>query len=299
MSDSPSVASRPTESELDLELAELVNWQRFATHLPDLTRGDIEQIEQDHRDDVQRKKLELYGRWLTRCPNASWNNIVLALEKSNEFTLANVIKRKLYVQTASNATESYNQVQFLYLPSEENVVEEIKQLHRSFVSFAKAIRGKLDELIKSGISSLRDIATFIQEAHFGIKGLTEVKTIYELFGAILPHIDYLDCELLEMIAEKFVHNDDITHQVKSHIDKVKLFKRTAPIKDLKNKLQQYTSIPNISDMHLIVNVKLQTDWGRVTLKTIEILVRNLLQYQHKVRILPMVDESGSIPVSNY
>ena len=61
MSDSPSVASRPTESELDLELAELVNWQRFATHLPDLTRGDIEQIEQDNRD-VQRQKLELYGR---------------------------------------------------------------------------------------------------------------------------------------------------------------------------------------------------------------------------------------------
>ena len=37
MTDSPSVASRPTESELDLQLAELVNWQRFATHLPDLT----------------------------------------------------------------------------------------------------------------------------------------------------------------------------------------------------------------------------------------------------------------------
>ena len=60
MSDSSSGASRPTESELDLELAELVNWQRFATHLPDLTRGDIEQIEQDNRD-VQRQKLELYG----------------------------------------------------------------------------------------------------------------------------------------------------------------------------------------------------------------------------------------------
>ena len=63
MSDSPSVASRPTESELDLKLAELVNWQIFATHLPDLTRGDIEQIKQDNRD-VRRQKLELYGTWL-------------------------------------------------------------------------------------------------------------------------------------------------------------------------------------------------------------------------------------------
>ena len=66
MSYSSSVASRTTESELDLQLAELVNWQRFATHLPDLTKGDIEQIEQDNRD-VQQQKLELYGTWLRRC----------------------------------------------------------------------------------------------------------------------------------------------------------------------------------------------------------------------------------------
>ena len=41
MSEGSSVTNRPTESELDEELAELGNWQRFATHLPDLTRGEI------------------------------------------------------------------------------------------------------------------------------------------------------------------------------------------------------------------------------------------------------------------
>ena len=56
---------------------------------------------------------------------------------------------------------------------------------------------------------------------------------------------------------------------------MKLFKRIAPIKMLKNKLQQYTSIPNNSDMHLIVTIKLQADWGRVTLESIEKLVQNL------------------------
>ena len=80
MSDSSSIASRPTESELDLELVELVNWQIFATHLPDLTRGDIEQIEQDNR-----QKLELFGTWLRRRPNASWNDIILSLEKAREY----------------------------------------------------------------------------------------------------------------------------------------------------------------------------------------------------------------------
>ena len=136
MSDSPSVASRPTESELDIELAELVNWQRFATHLPDLTRGDIEQIEQDNRD-VQRQKLELFGTWLRRCPNASWNDIVLALEKARENTLVDVLSMKFNVAVSSdsfvsNVTKVHSQVQpscsqEVYLSSEETVVEELKK----------------------------------------------------------------------------------------------------------------------------------------------------------------------------
>ena len=127
-----------------------------------------------------------------------------------------------------------------------------------------------------------------------MKGLTEVNTIDDLFTAIRPHNDYLDCELLEMIVEEYLDDDDDITKVEAHIDKVKLFKRTTPIKALKDKLQQYTSIPNISDMHLIVTIKLQADWGRVTLESIEKLVQNLLQYQHKVRILKV--ESGSISV---
>ena len=301
MSDNLSVPSRPTESELDLELADLVHWQRFATHLPDLTTGDIKQLEQDNRD-IQRQKLELYGTWLRRCPNASWNDIVLALENSKEATLADIIKTKFNVKTSGDAfipcaKEAHDQVQLssnkeVYLLSEEVVVEQLKQLHRSFTLLATDIRCKFDELVKSGKSSLRHIAAYIEEARVcGVKGLTGVKTTDELFGVILPHNDYLDCELLEMIVEQYLDDDDIT-KVKAHIDKVKNFKHTAPIKALKNRLQQYTSIPNISEMHLIVTIKLQADWGRVTLESIEKLVQNLLQYQHKVRILKV--ESGSI-----
>ena len=227
MSDSPS--SRPTESELDLKLAELVNWQIFATHLPDLTRGDIEQIEQDNRA-VRRQKLELYGTWLRRCPNASWNDIVLALEKARENALADAIKKKFI----SNSTQAHNPVQLssnqkVYLLSEELIVEELKTLHRSFTSVARDIRGKLNELVKFGKSSLQDIVAYIEEAQVhGMKRLNEVNTIDDLFDAIRPHNDYLDCELLEMIVEEYLDHDDIT-KVKTHINKVKLFKHTTPI----------------------------------------------------------------------
>ena len=124
-----------------------------------------------------------------------------------------------------------------------------------------------------------------------MKRLTAVKTIDELFCIIRPYNDYLDCGLLEMIVEEYLDDDYIT-KLKAHIDKVKIFKGTAPIKTLKDILQQYTSIPNISDMHLVVTIKLQADWGRVTLDTIEKLVHNLLDYRQTARIFKV--ESGSI-----
>ena len=102
------------------------------------------------------------------------------------------------LQNFSGATDlQLPSSQGIHLTSEEIVVYELKKLHRSFTTLAKDVRCKLGELVKSQTLSLYDIAAFIQEARIsGIKGLTGVKTIDELFDAILPHNDYLDCELL-------------------------------------------------------------------------------------------------------
>ena len=88
----PSVASRPTESDLDLELVELVNWQRFATHLPNLTKADIEEIEKN-RSDVKDQKLELFGTWLRKSSNASWNDVISALDKAQEKRLSDTLRK--------------------------------------------------------------------------------------------------------------------------------------------------------------------------------------------------------------
>ena len=96
-SNTPSVASRPTECELDLELAELVNWQRFATHLPNLTRADIEEIEKN-RSDVKNQKLELFGTWLRKSSDATWNDVISALEKAQEKRLSDTLRKVCYAR---------------------------------------------------------------------------------------------------------------------------------------------------------------------------------------------------------
>ena len=95
LSDTPSVASRPTESELHLELADLVNWQRFATHLPDLTRADIEVIEKN-RPEIAGQKLALFGKWLQKSSKATWNDVISALEKAKEKRLSDTLRKVCY-----------------------------------------------------------------------------------------------------------------------------------------------------------------------------------------------------------
>ena len=303
----PSVTSKPTVSELDLKLADLVEWQIFATHLPNITNTDIRQIEHDNRK-LAQQKLDLFGTWLRRRPTASWGDVIIALEKAKENALANAITKKFdvvsstaFMQHVSDITEASDQVQpfssnlKISLPSEEIIVEELKTIHWSFTSLVTDIRCKLDELVKSGNSSLHNIAAYIEEAQvFGIRGLTKVTSTDELFEAIRPHHDSLNCELIKMIAEKYLHNDDIT-KIKAHIAKVKNFKRTAPIKTLKNKLYQYTSIFRISGKYLIVTVKLQDDWEKVVIKHIEKLVQNLLQYPDDYEVILKV-APGSISI---
>ena len=92
-SDTPSVASRPTERELDLELVELVHWQKFATHLPDITRTDIEEIKVNNPQNVKQQKLDLFGTWLRKSSDATWNDVISALEKVEEKRLANTLRK--------------------------------------------------------------------------------------------------------------------------------------------------------------------------------------------------------------
>ena len=70
-SDTPSVPSKPIVSELVCELTELVDWQIFAANVPNVTHGDIKQINLNNPQNIDHQKLELYGTWLRRFPNAS------------------------------------------------------------------------------------------------------------------------------------------------------------------------------------------------------------------------------------
>lgn len=86
---------KPTVRELETCLREIVkNWAQFAHHLPGISSTDIDVIEKNKRDDVVEQKMALYKKWLEVYPNASWNDVVEALLKIEENTLAEQVRTK-------------------------------------------------------------------------------------------------------------------------------------------------------------------------------------------------------------
>ena len=271
MSDNVPVASRPTEKELDLELVKLVNWQVFATHLPGLERENIEEIQRNNHE-VHLQKLDLFGRWLRIQPDASWKDVVLALENARENTLADAVKRKFKVdfpvQDTSSTTRVYESQQIqhtsnekVFLPiavdevqktndsTEHLKVEERKLeadeiaiqlvgLHKRFAQLETNIKGTLESVINEGQKTIKDIARYL-ERHLEDEQLilTDSKDIDDLFHKLHSYYSFLDCELLEEIVEQFVQGDAQTF-FKEYVTDVEAFEELTTLQELKDAIEQ-------------------------------------------------------------
>ena len=92
----PVLSDAPTESELVELLDLLVNWEGFARYLPGITEATIKEIKQQELDSGRRKKA-LFSKFLL-VPKASWQQIVIALLKVDEYALASAVLQNYAVK---------------------------------------------------------------------------------------------------------------------------------------------------------------------------------------------------------
>ena len=85
--------SKPTVGELVEHLRELVHWEQVAIHLPGIDSSDIEKIKKDNSQTEDQKQV-LYDKWLRVHLDASWENVILALQRARENALAASLRRK-------------------------------------------------------------------------------------------------------------------------------------------------------------------------------------------------------------
>ena len=99
--------SRPAMRDLVEWLHDLIKWEEFGDFLPGIRSTHIEMIKANLRNaEVNEKKRALYDQWLRIDSNATWSNVIEALEKINENTLAAKIKSKLIDSTSTGVSVS-------------------------------------------------------------------------------------------------------------------------------------------------------------------------------------------------
>ena len=264
-------AHKPTLCQLDTQLHCLIQWEGFGIHLPGITETDLQKIQSNNPMNVVRQKLALFGTWLRRYPSASWDDVILALEKVDEIYLAEQIKTKYTCEDRP----AIGQEVYTSLPSEDVVFRELSDLHKTFTKLARDFRNGINKLVEPpNVHVLQEIITFIKDLQlYEIEGLNEVKTINTFIDNIRYHYNFLNCGLLDLIVEEYLN--DLLPRTKAYIERVKEFKRLTPIQSLKYQLQPFVNELNISRKYVIVIVKLQQIWEEIDMLYLEKLVISL------------------------
>ena len=79
---------------LSTELTTITNWYQLGLYL-NLQTHDLNKIQQDHaHQGNDRQRLEMLSLWLRRTPNATWEDVVSALQQMEENRVAENIRQK-------------------------------------------------------------------------------------------------------------------------------------------------------------------------------------------------------------
>ena len=104
MSD-PALSVRPKYDQLIELLESLVNWEKFGTFLPGIKSEHIQVIERENTR-IDKQKAALFSKWLSVHPEASWQDVLFALEKSQEHSLSSRVYQKLNTTLSTASTIS-------------------------------------------------------------------------------------------------------------------------------------------------------------------------------------------------
>ena len=266
--------SKPTKKDLDLHLKDLVNWERFALHLPGVSPTEIDIIKKNKRDDVVDQRLELYETWLRIYPNASWGDVILALEKVQENTIASTVRSLVFHTIAAISPKKTltDEVQV-----SKDVVQKLEKLHTDFALLTTEVKSTFSREVRKDQSSLKKFKDYIEEQKaFEVK-LELVKTADQFLNAITPHYNFLDCYLLIRIA--ILLSGSVARKAKKYERKAENFMKETKVRDLSNTLNPY--FQNFRwDKSTRVSVRMESSWGKQNLWLVNQLVQQLFSLQH-------------------
>ena len=274
---------KPTVKGLVENLKDLVRgWKTFAILLPKIEQPDIDTIESDRRDDTVDQKQRLYDKWLRVYPEASWEDVIVALEKAKENKIAKSLREKFHItETAMSPKQPEGLRELSEISSEtcdtvpvaDNVVKELDHLYSNFLSLTELVRKGMKRKATRSPDCLDEFVQRVKDIKPTIEFPSSVKDTNQFFEAIRPHCNFLDPFIVVNLAQKL--GGLSAKQAKLYICQTEDFMKRTEIKDLHNKLKPYCGNFGSSKAVVRVEISVQNAMGTQSVFLVQQLIRTL------------------------
>ena len=268
--------SKPTVQQLDQNLKGLIEWERFALYLPGMTEVNTAVIKRNKKDDVISQKLSLYKIWLKVYPNASWQDVVQALKKAEENTLANAIESKFLglqaVQSPEQPQSEEKQVTG-EIEVSESVVNKLDNLHTSFLELTSDIKSETENAVENGTITIKTLIQHTQEQRaYKIEQLEKVQTTDDFFKAIFDHYSFLNYSLMTGLPS--LTSESVVLKAKAYDSDIEVLKKEAKVRDLRRALRPYFQYKN-PPKDTQVTIALENTWDSQKMWMVEQLIKTI------------------------
>ena len=182
------------------------------------------------------------------------------------------------------------------LKNEDEVLEQLRSLQVEFVVMMRQFRNELKEKVQQNKNTLGELTDYIIDfLPWAKEDFVNIQELNDLFTKLHCYFDFLDCEVIVVIAKGFV-TEDLSKRLQCHSEKARGFRNTQSVKTLR------TCLLDIYNPYLVnpenapkVHIKLNNSWDEATVEGLYLLIRQFLPKHEKQSLLSHISISkGSV-----
>ena len=269
---SDQAATQPVSHALLIrELGKIPQWDILGFYLG-LDDSEIEVIERDYRD-TARKRLEMFGKWINKDVDVSWEKVIEALERMSQNKLANRLRERYTslspLLTCTDPCLDASNIE-LTVDKEAKVVHEIEALGERYLQLVMEAESAVEEA-NPPLKKLKRFSQYHKKP--------EVKTVEELFDQMKPFY-FLEYAMLEKIIKFFLSQGTVVDDLHDYLQQLAIFKSSTTVREFMESIEQAQQSRNtVPKKHQLctVTILLVGEWLEKTMDDLEKLVKELFK----------------------
>ena len=152
----------------------------------------------------------------------------------------------------------------------------IEALYEKFAKLDADVQKELRTVIENEPSLLLDITTFARR-YVGENNLLTQDKIYDLFGKLQVHYDFLNCELIKAIINNFLEGHQLQADMKHYLEELDSFLDSPSLLDIKEFIEEgLIATHNGTETTCKVVIRLTGRWGKISFKVFQDVIHFII-----------------------